>query len=82
MWAGISRHAVHIAAASAGCRTTSVGTGRTISHFVNTRSRKQFSPLCRSCNARGNLFMCVKCRTKWFYSPEMSCEARAGLFKC
>ena len=46
------------------------------------RSRKQFSPLCRSCNARGNLFMCVKCRTKWFYSPEMSCEARAGLFKC
>ena len=44
MWAGISRHAVHIAAASAGCRTASVGTGS-----LHQNASSVVKVLCTAC---------------------------------
>ena len=38
-----SRHAMHMAAALAGCRTALVGTGSTISHLVSTNRCKNHS---------------------------------------
>ena len=45
-------------------------------------SRKQFSPLWRSCEARASLFMCGKDLITAFQPPSRCCEARAGLFMC
>ena len=46
------------------------------------RSRKQFSSLCRSCEARASLFKSQAKSIKQFSALCMCCEARASLFKC
>ena len=38
-----SRHAMHVGAAMAGCRTALVGTGWTISHLVSTNGHRNYS---------------------------------------
>ena len=45
------------------------------------RSRKQFLPLWRSCEAHVSLFMCGKDMITAFEHPIGHCEARTGLFK-
>ena len=51
-WVGIfiySRHALHMAAALAGCRIALVGTGWTTSHLDSTNGRRNYSsPLVRA----------------------------------
>ena len=46
------------------------------------RSRKQFSSLCRCCEARASLFKSQKRSGKQFSPLLRSCEARASLFQC
>ena len=45
------------------------------------RSRKQFSPLCRSCEARASLFRSQERSKKQFSPPLGSCEARIILLR-
>ena len=46
------------------------------------RSRKQFSSLCRSCEARASLFKSKERSGKQFSPLLRSCEAHASLFQC
>ena len=46
------------------------------------RSRKQFSSLCRSSEARESLFKSQEKSVKQFSALYRCCEARASLFKC